>query len=204
MTPRVKVCGVRRVEDARLAAALGARWIGVVRAADSPRQATLDEAAAVRGALSGGVRLVLVYRGESLPQVVREARRIGADAVQLHDASVHVESAARACGLVVLPVVACAAGAARVPEVPAATPDEPCVLDAGRGGSGRTLRWELFDGRAPPCTLVAGGITPDNVTALLRHRPFGIDVSSGVEHEPGVKDAGALRRLFAALEEVPA
>jgi phosphoribosylanthranilate isomerase len=76
------------------------------------------------------------------------------------------------------------------------------VLDVAAGGSGRRFDWALLGGRAPYATFIAGGITPDNVGALLRHAPWGIDVSSGVESAPGVKDGGRLKALFASLRQL--
>jgi phosphoribosylanthranilate isomerase len=74
--------------------------------------------------------------------------------------------------------------------------DTPALLDVGGGGSGRSFDWDLLGTEAPPFTFVAGGIRPENVEALLEHRPYGIDLASGVESEPGVKDEEKLRELF--------
>ena len=77
----------------------------------------------------------------------------------------------------------------------------PVLLDVGAGGSGTPFDWRLLGRVAPPRLWIAGGITPANVRALLARAPFGIDVSSGVERAPGIKDARRLRALFAAIEE---
>ena len=76
----------------------------------------------------------------------------------------------------------------------------PALLDVGGGGSGRCFDWNLLGAEAPAFTFVAGGIRPENVESLLDHRPYGIDLSSGVESEPGVKDEGKLHRLFERIE----
>jgi phosphoribosylanthranilate isomerase len=90
----------------------------------------------------------------------------------------------------------------RLPELsPAPTDASPAVLDVGDGGSGTPFDWSLLAPRAPSATFIAGGVTPHNVSALLRYRPWGIDLSSGVERVPGEKDHGSLRLLFAAVAE---
>jgi phosphoribosylanthranilate isomerase len=80
------------------------------------------------------------------------------------------------------------------------TQDEPALLDVGGGGSGRTFDWDLLGGSAPGFTFIAGGIRPENVEELLRHQPYGIDLASGVETAPGVKDEKRLRTLFHRVE----
>lgn len=79
---------------------------------------------------------------------------------------------------------------------PRPTRARPALLDVGGGGTGRGFDWTLLGARAPDATFVAGGIRPDNVRVLLKYRPYGIDLSSGVESSPGVKDPHKLRALF--------
>ena len=228
MTARVqvKVCGVRRVEDARLAVELGAGWIGCVRAVDSPRRATLREVAAIRREVDERVGVVLVGRvrpgkaeakgdeknrrderddgdeREIVAALVREAKRVGASAMQIHGASRAALARVRDAGLVAWRVISLARGAARLPRSlrTARVARSPVLLDVGAGGSGTPFDWRLLGRVAPPRLWIAGGITPENVGELLEHDPFGIDVSSGVERVPGVKDARRLRELFAVIE----
>jgi phosphoribosylanthranilate isomerase len=82
-------------------------------------------------------------------------------------------------------------------------PHRPAVLDAGAGGRGRRFRWELLGPRAPDATFIAGGIGPHNVLELLRYRPYGLDLSSGVESAPGIKDPERLSLFFERLERWP-
>jgi phosphoribosylanthranilate isomerase len=217
----VKVCGVRRVADARLAVALGAEWVGCVRAADSPRCATVGEVEAIRCAIEERARVVVVGRvragersetGEASEErdvvaaLVREAKSVGADAVQIHGASHDALARVRDAGLVAWRVVALAREATELPrelapESESESPiDAPVLLDVGAGGSGTPFDWRLLGRVAPPRIWIAGGITPDNVASLLARSPFGIDVSSGVESAPGIKDEGRLRALFEVLD----
>jgi phosphoribosylanthranilate isomerase len=205
---QVKVCGVRRVEDARLAVALGAGWIGCVRAKDSPRCAKLREVAAIRRGVDARAGVVLVGRarrgenGEVVAALVREAKRVGAAAVQIHGASRAALARVRDAGLVAWRVISVVRGAARLPRSlrTARVARSQVLLDVGAGGSGTPFDWRLLGRVAPPRLWIAGGITPENVGELLEHDPFGIDVSSGVERAPGVKDARRLRELFAVID----
>ncbi len=196
----VKVCGVRRVEDAVRAVDLGATWIGCVLAPDSPRCATVDEAVAIRAAIGERTGVVAVFRGQSTDEVVTAARAAGVERVQLHGASAAELERAEQFGLVVHPVWSLDPAAARLPSFePAPTVDRPGVLDCGRGGTGRSFDWNLLADGCPAHVYVAGGIGPDNVRDLLRYHPYGIDVSSGIESDPGLKDPMALERLFDAI-----
>lgn len=201
MRPLVKICGLRRVEDARLAVELGASHLGVVRAPSSPRRASLDEARAVTAA-SGRAETVLVFKGVPVEEILDDARRAEVGSVQLFDfdeADAHwIESE----GLRVYRVFRMEAGSKELPRLePEPSEARPAMLDVGGGGSGRRFDWSLLGSRAPEATFVAGGVAPDNVAELLRRRPYGIDLSSGVESAPGVKDEAKLRALFARIQE---
>ncbi|MEM7203637.1 MAG: phosphoribosylanthranilate isomerase [Planctomycetota bacterium] len=201
MKPVLKVCGVRRAADADLAVALGARFVGCVLAADSPRCATHTEVERIRDAVRGRAEVVLVFRDADPTTIGASCERTGVRRVQPVGADAASLTALYAAGLVVHRVVAVAPETTALPAfAPPAGHHAPAVLDVGRGGTGRSFDWTLLADGAPPATLIAGGIDPHNVTTLLRYEPYGIDVSSGIETAPGVKDAGALRQLCAALE----
>jgi phosphoribosylanthranilate isomerase len=199
MTAAIKICGLRRAADAELALQLGATHLGCVVAADSPRCATADEVRAVRAVAAGGATFVLVCRGRR-DEVLAAAAAAGPDLVQWHGAAPADETALAAAGHRLLRVRTLAAGATALPPLPPATIASPLLLDVGRGGGGQQFDWNLLGTAAPAHVFIAGGITPANVGALLAHRPWGIDLSSGVESAPGRKDHAALRRLFAALQ----
>jgi indole-3-glycerol phosphate synthase/phosphoribosylanthranilate isomerase len=198
MRPRwIKICGVRRALDAELAVALGATHIGCVLAQDSPRRATLGEVQRLRDAVGDAAQLVLVFRGASGTEIVSAVAFTGVPFVQPHGADEALCSELERRGLQVLRVHR-VARALPAPE-PAPSVDRPALFDGGRGGEGRRFLWELLGGQAPAYVFVAGGITADNAAELLRHRPFGIDVGSGVESAPGCKDQSRVRALFACL-----
>lgn len=203
MRPRVKICGLRRVEDAELALALGAHALGCVLAADSPRRATRAQARALAAFARDRAPLVLVFRGERSEEVRAACAQTGTRDVQLHGAPQEEIAALEQEGLRCWRVYPLDAEALALPALDP-PPDARCpaLLDCGRGGSGRAFDWSLLGERGPEFTYVAGGITPENVGALLAHRPWGIDCSSGVERSPGEKDPERLRALFRALEAV--
>jgi phosphoribosylanthranilate isomerase len=197
MSPLVKICGLKRVEDAELAVSLGASFVGAVRTRDSPRRVSVEEARALFSRVGSKAAPVLVFRDYTLEDVLSDARASGADWVQLYHASDSDVRRIESEGLHVLQVYAMSEHARQLPAFsrePAA--DRPALLDVGGGGSGQTFDWSLLGSKAPGFTFVAGGIRPENVSALLERRPYGIDLSSGVEREPGVKDEGKLRKLF--------
>ena len=78
----------------------------------------------------------------------------------------------------------------------------PFVLDGGAGGAGTAFAWSALAPIAPAHVFVAGGITPANLDRLLPYAPWGIDLSSGIEQQPGRKDHDAMKALFAHLEGV--
>ena len=185
----VKICGVTRVEDAVAAAELGADFIGLNFYPKSPRYIQVAAAAEIVRALPKGVEAVGVFVNEPPGTVNRIVEEAGLHLAQLHGAETP-EQAER----VRIPVVKAlriesekdigAAGAYKVDLYLIDTPSGTW------GGSGKTGDWKLA---AEACrrlrAFLAGGLTPDNITEAVRIvNPHGVDVSSGVERELGVKD----------------
>ena len=195
----IKICGLRRPEDARLAVCLGARWIGVVRAPDSPRSATLEEARRVIAAareVNPQVRPVLAT-GRTRDEVASDAFALGVDRVQPHGLSEAGIRTLTEAGLIVHRVVTVPESAARLPDFEPPSEDSgPLVFDVGGGGSGRAFDWRILGERAPGRAFIAGGLRPENIGRLLPYRPWGVDISSGIESSPGVKDPERLRSFF--------
>ncbi|MFH0944113.1 MAG: phosphoribosylanthranilate isomerase [Planctomycetota bacterium] len=201
MKPVMKICGVRRVEDATLAVDLGASYVGCVLAGDSLRRASVEEVRRISAAVAGRARVVLVFRGESREEIMRAVDRTGIRRVQPHQTREPLARQLEAQGIVVHRVFALDPASRRLPLItPSPSEDRPALLDVGAGGSGTAFDWSLLEGGSPPSTFIAGGIAPENLASLLRYAPFGVDVSSGVEGAPGIKDPDRLRRLFAVLE----
>jgi phosphoribosylanthranilate isomerase len=202
MVPRVKVCGIQRVEDALLAAELGASAIGFIFWPGSPRFVDPVRARAVADALPPHVLRVGVFV-DQVPEYVRDiAERVSLGAVQLHGS----ESVAAYSALGLALIKAIAVTDPFDATVMDRVPDEVTVLlDAHdpvrRGGTGRTIDWSIAAAMAVRRrTILSGGLNPQNVSeAVERVRPYMIDVSSGVESAPGIKDAAKLRAFFDAL-----
>jgi phosphoribosylanthranilate isomerase len=200
---RVKVCGVTRLEDALLAADLGAHAIGFVLWPGSPRAIDPLLARDIIRQLPPLVSVVGVFVDQPLREVRRLARLLPLDAVQLHgcESPSYCETTGRR-------VIKAFATSPATGDAVGAFPRSVLVLLDARdpvkhGGTGRTVDWELAAriAHARP-TLLAGGLRADNVAeAIERVRPFGIDVSSGVEARPGLKDAARLREFFAAVRD---
>lgn len=201
---RIKICGVTMPEHALAAAQAGADMVGLVFHAASPR--CVDRAAAERvlERLPPGVEPValLVDAGPDHP-VLQWWR----GAVQLHGhESPETCAAVAARGHAVLRGFACTADALALWD--ACTAVRTLVLDGPRGGSGQPiamdgLRDALRTLRHP--ALLAGGLTPDTVEERVRTlQPWGVDVSSGVERERGVKDAALIRAFCAAVQRADA
>ena len=192
----VKVCGITRLEDAIAAVDAGAHAIGFVFWPDSPRFVDPYRARAIAARLPPFVTAVGLFVNQPLSHVNGVAALVRLGAAQLHgDETPEFAAGVTAPVIRALPVDAAAAW-------PAGT---TLLLDAHdpvkRGGTGRTIDWAAAaDLAAHRRVLLAGGLTPDNVAdAIARVRPFGIDVSSGVERAPGVKDHQRLRALFEAV-----
>ena len=199
---RVKVCGVTRTEDAVLAAELGAAAIGFVFWPGSPRCIDPDRAASIARALPALITTVGVFVDQPIEEVQRVAQGVGLTAIQLHGG----ETLAYAQRLL-HPVIKAVAvhdrfAAASLDAIP---PEITVLLDAHdpvrRGGTGRTIDGSAASEAAARRPLfLSGGLNPTNVAeAIARVRPYGVDLSSGVESSPGVKDPARMRALFEAI-----
>ncbi len=209
-TTLAKICGVTLAEDARLAARLGADFLGLnfwprSRRYLEPRRAPAI-AQAARGA--GEIRLVGVFVNATLEEIAAIHRAVTLDVVQLHgdETPADVAAIAAALGVEVWKAVA-AGGRDDVERLDEWTAAAAILLDApsaGRGGSGLTIDAEVVRharARHPTRKLVlAGGMRPDNVAAAIAElAPWAVDTASGVEAAPGVKDAAKLAEFLSAV-----
>jgi phosphoribosylanthranilate isomerase len=204
---RVKICGITRLEDAELAASLGAWAIGFVLWPGSKRAADPARAAGIAQALRRRVDLVGVFVNPALDEVAAAAEALRLTHVQLHgdEGPAFCAEVGRRTGAKVIKAVAVRSGADL--QALARFRTDLHLLDAGAGG-GRAWDWALVAGRRSSVpAILAGGLTPENVAAgIAAVRPWGVDVASGVEAAPGVKDPAKLEAFFAAVRpaEVPA
>lgn len=188
----VKICGLRTPESIDVAVEAGADAIGIVHAAGSPRTVDLPTARALVDHVARRATTVLVVKGIAPEQAAESAREAGVDVLQVHGYDRGQVERAREL----------------FPRVWRATSpggdfdpwgEELLLIDSPRAGSGE--RWDLralLERRPTGPWMLAGGLDPDNVArAILDARPAGVDVSSGVESAPGVKDLDRIRRFAA-------
>lgn len=206
MRPLVKICGLTRVEDALLAASLGADLLGVVLWPGSPRAVPLARAREIADAMAGRVPLVGVFVGARPEEIEPALAAGGLDLAQLHGA----EPDAWAAALGARALRALSPGetgdeqlAARMAALPDAWGFVVDRADPVRyGGTGEPWPWRRLPRPRPgQRLLVAGGVGPGNArAALAASGADGIDVASGVESSPGIKDPELLARLFEEVE----
>jgi phosphoribosylanthranilate isomerase len=208
VSTKIKFCGITTVDDAHAAVAAGAWAIGMILWPGSPRACSLDAAALIGAAVKRKAEVVGVFVNPTLDQVAFAADAAGLSMVQLHgdEGPVFCGEVARRTGCKVIKA-ARVAGRADIQAVRAFKTDYH-LLDsrvAGHfGGSGEAFDWELVRthrGRVP--VILSGGLTADNVAEAIEiARPFAVDVASGVESAPGVKDHEKLE-AFAAAAHAP-
>ena len=222
---QVKICGLTRVGDADHAEAQGASYLGAILAG-GPRLLTLDAARLVLGPRRQSVQRVAVFGDQSAQEIVSIAERLDLDVLQLHGTAAKAETEAdpeerarmverlrEETGRLVWPVIRVAGQTLPEGTVALAQVADALVLDAhvvGQlGGTGVALDWSgLRDAIAglrqqvPSLTLVlAGGLRPENVaTAIRLLAPQVVDVSSGVEAAPGVKDPERVQQFVTAAQ----
>ncbi len=193
----VKICGITNEDDALLAVALGADAIGFVFA-PSPRQIAPQRAYDIVRRLAPGILPVGVFRNEHPDRVVDIVRSARLKAAQLHgtETPAMTHQVRRQLGYVIKAFPAGSDELARADDWGA----DVVLVDAATPGSGSTYDWGLVDAAPQDAQiLLAGGLTPENVaTAIARVRPWGVDVSTGVERSPGRKDPVKLKAFIDA------
>jgi phosphoribosylanthranilate isomerase len=210
VAPEIKFCGLTRVDDAEAAVEIGARYLGLVFA-PSPRRVSAGAAMALVQALGRGPRWVGVFVSPTPSEVRSAVESLGLHAVQAHGlrdrthaANLRRASAAELWGVAAVSEDGVAGSAGDL-----AHECDVLLFDtsvAGRsGGTGRTFDWHrsrpAVDGvRASARIALAGGLTADNVAAAVRAlSPDIVDVSSGIELSPGIKDHSRMRAFAHAV-----
>ena len=196
----VKICGVTSEEDALLAVAMGADAVGFVFAPSS-RQVAAGHVRDIVRRLPPDVMTVGVFRDESPQRVIEICNTVGLRAAQLHGHET-VEHTRAVRAKVAFVIKGFPAGDPTLDRADAFGADA-ILIDSHAPGSGEMFDWSLAEG-APSNrrVILAGGLTPENVTeAITRVRPWGVDVSTGIEDEPGRKDARKVRDFIRNAKE---
>ncbi len=220
MRTRVKICGITRLEDAKLAEELGADALGFNFYRPSPRYIAPASAREIIFHLAPFVIPVGVFADETdTERIASIAQEAGVQVIQLHGAPLETVGSfplirAVAVGedgnenqMAEFIESATKGQSVTEPSRPMAMHPRAILLDTQhpelRGGTGRTFDWKKAKdlARLGP-VILAGGLTPDNVfRAIQAVRPYAVDVASGVEGAPGIKDPAKLRAFFAAVRE---
>ncbi len=202
MRTRVKICGITRIEDAQAAVDAGADAIGLVFYPPSPRHVELEQAARIVASLPPFVTTVGLFVNADSETIAGAVAACGLDLIQFHGnecpdyCARHGRPWIRA--LRMKDDIDLAAEAGRFSGA------RGLLLDAYRpgvpGGTGETFDWARIPAALAGRIVLAGGLTPDNVEQAVRQvRPWAVDVSGGVESEPGIKDADKIARFIEAV-----
>jgi phosphoribosylanthranilate isomerase len=197
----VKICGITRLEDARQAARLGAAALGMIFYPPSPRYVEPAQARRITSELDS-IRKVGVFVNETSERINATIADVQLDFVQLSG-----NESPEACREITVPVIKAFhigpdfhADDTLAYEVHALLLDTH--LTGSYGGTGRTFDWSHIDRvsfRRP--FLLSGGLTPENILAGIQTlQPHAVDVNSGIESAPGIKDPDRMQQLFAVLE----
>ncbi len=188
---RIKICGITSAEDACAAAAAGADAVGFIFVRSSPRYLPAEAAAGIVRRLPPFVKTVGVFVDASPGEITEIAQAVPLDLVQLHG---HEDPLV--CNRLARPYVKgvrmrdgvnLTAQVKRYPGASALLVDT--FVPGEHGGTGRVFDWTLIPPRLAKPIILAGGLTPDNVADAIRQvQPYAVDVSTGVESEPGKKD----------------
>ncbi|HEV3111515.1 MAG TPA: indole-3-glycerol phosphate synthase TrpC [Candidatus Binataceae bacterium] len=192
---RVKVCGITRVEDALAALEAGADMIGLNFYPPSPRFVELKRACEIRNAIGGRAEIVGVFVNPTRAEIEQHDREVRLDMIQLHGD----EAVEEFFGWPFAVIGAVKVGGDGLPS------RAPCwghyvLYDATdaklHGGTGRRVPLEWFRNRNLSHSFISGGLTADNVAEAAALRPYGVDVASGIESAPGIKDHVKLRSFI--------
>jgi len=198
---RIKCCGMTRAEDAVLAAELGADAIGLVFTARSRRRVDIGQARAIVRALPPGFTTVALFMDDDVAFVGDVVAAIEPDLLQFHGAERDGWCAQFARPY--LKAIAMGEGGEALPRLRAFPGAAGLLLDGHglgeAGGGGKTFDWSLMPRDLAQPLILAGGLHAANVAGAIRiARPWGVDVSSGIESAPGIKDAQRMRAFIEA------
>ena len=204
--PRIKLCGITRLDDAQLAVDAGAWAIGCILWPPSPRACDPIEAGRIASAFRRRAQVCGVFVNQHLDEITDLVDGLGLTMVQLHgdEGPAFCAEVARRTGAKIMKA-ARVQTAADVRALEAFHTDFH-LLDAHlpgmRGGTGETFDWELVRTRRSKVPLVlSGGLTPDNVAeAIAVTAPFAVDTASGTESSPGVKDPAKVAAFVEAVQ----
>ncbi len=199
MRTRVKICGITRAEDALAAARAGADAVGFVFYPPSPRYVEVEQAAEIAAALPPFVTTVGLFVNADADAIARVVDEVGVDLLQFHGNECPDYCARHRRPWI--KAVRMKTGVDPAAEAARYAGARALLLDAYRpgvpGGTGEAFDWDRIPPSLAPRIVLAGGLTPENVTeAVRRVGPWAVDVSGGVEAAPGIKDPDKIERFM--------
>ena len=202
MVTAVKICGITRHEDAQAAAHLGAQAVGFVFCAQSPRHIAIERAREIALALPPFVTTVGLFVNPAAGEVENVLKAVPLSLLQFHG-----EEAPAFCGGFGVPFIKAARVKPGLDLIQYARQYHAArgllldaYVDGTHGGTGTAFDWSLIPSDRPLPVILSGGLNPENVgEAIRRVLPWAVDVSSGVETSPGIKDP---RKIAAFIKEV--
>ena len=204
MHTRIKICGITHLDDALKAIEFGADAIGLIFVEKSPRYASLTDARFIAESLPPFVTVVGLFMDAS-EETVREALKV----VPLNLLQFHGDESPEFCEQFELPYIKVLKMRENVNVVSFAQeyPNAAGILldtySKAGGGSGQTFDWNLIPDDVPLPLILAGGLNPDNVASAVETvKPYAVDVSSGVESEPAIKDHKKIEQFIKEVQRV--
>lgn len=199
---RIKCCGMTRIEDAQLAAQYGADAIGLIFTARSKRQVGIAQARAICAVLPPFVSTVALFMDDDAAYVREVMKDVQPDLLQFHGNE--TDAWCGQFGHRYLKAIAMGEGAAALPRLREYPGAVGLLLDGHglgeAGGSGKAFDWSLMPTDLKQPLILAGGLSAENVAHAVRTaQPWAVDVSSGIESAPGIKDAA---KMYAFIEAV--
>ena len=196
---RVKICGITRPSDAVYAVSLGVDAIGMIMYADSPRKINIEQAKSIRSVVPAFVSLVGVYVNATKEFINQTAQEIGLDLVQLHGSETN--DFGQSLNTAFIKAIR-AKSSEQVNESVNQFPDARAILldpyvKGQAGGTGHQLEAQLWPKQVNQALVLAGGLSPTNLqNALSTFEPYAVDLNSGLESSPGIKNAQLLENAM--------
>lgn len=199
MRTRIKICGITNIDDALMATGFGADALGFVCYRESSRYVSPDVIREITQKLPPFVTKVGVFVNDPPAFITGIVSLCGLDGIQIHTSFPGLYRHCRPGITIMACPVRTEGDIRKAMELPG-FPLLDCHHDSLYGGTGKRFNWTWLKGATRPYIL-AGGINPENIQEALALKPYAVDVSSGVEKEPGIKDPARLRDLLQKVRE---
>ena len=202
---RVKICGMTRSEDAAAACQLGVDAIGLVFYGKSPRNVSIQQASSICESVSGFVSVVALFLNAETDLIRQVVNELPVDLIQFH--GTEPPEFCRSFGKPYLKALGTEGESDLVEQIEAYGDARGILLDShgkgAAGGTGATFDWGIIPAHLSESIILAGGLNPKNVAEAIRTvRPYGVDLSSGVEAGPGIKNAKLMAQLMKEVKRV--